>query len=320
VPTIRDYFDREAQSELSVSNTFTFAVGEPETVDVPARLVTSFHVNATFLALFVPHVRDPAGFIAGLCRHLDRILSRLSEGPQITVGRRGERPARRDDLTFAGRVFVYAEDELPEEALREIGDRLRSRGMHLRFRGPEYARAQTAQERPLGFISYDSGDRASIAEPLALALNAGSCPVWFDQYAMRLGDRLEGTLLEGIDECLRCIVILSQRYLSNHRWARWEFERMAEREARDGYALIIPVRCGVTEAQVKEFSPILADRRSIEWNPDPDAVRRIASDLAITLFAVGRERERDAIAAARAAPRQDSLGSRIGRLLRRLRR
>jgi hypothetical protein len=83
--------------------------------------------------------------------------------------------------------------------------------MHLRVRGPEYARAQTALERPLGFISDDASDRQGIAEPLALALNSGQCPVWFDQYAMRLGDPLEGTLLRGIDECVRCIVILSER-------------------------------------------------------------------------------------------------------------
>jgi hypothetical protein len=215
-------------------------------------------------------------------------------------------------------VFIYAEDELPADSLEAIGDYLRSRGQHLRFRGPEYARAQTADEHPLAFISYDSGDRQSIAEPLALALGAGDCPVWFDQYAMRLGDRLEGTLVRGIDECLRCIVILSERYLANHRWARWEFERIAEREAREGYSLMIPVRCGVTEAQVKEFSPILADRRSIEWTPEPGAVRRIASDLSITLLAVGRERELASIAAARSRPR--SIRSGIGQILRRFRR
>jgi hypothetical protein len=300
VATIRDYFDRETQSELSVSNTFFFSHGETDRIDVPARLVANFDANATFLALFIPHMPDAAGFIAGLCGHLDRVLSRLNEGPQITLGKSGEVPARKDDLAFAGRVFIYAEDELPGDALHAIGDHLRERGMHLRFRGPEYALAQTAHERPLAFISYDSGDRP-IAESLALALSGEHCPVWFDQYAMRLGDPLEGTLLKGIDECLRCIVVLSDRYLANQRWARWEFARIAEREAGAGYALIIPVLSGVTGAQVKEFSPILADRRAIEWNPDPDAIRRIASELSIALFAVGREREREAIAAARRA-------------------
>lgn len=83
--------------------------------------------------------------------------------------------------------------------------------MHLRVRGPEYARAQTALERPLGFISDDASDRQGIAEPLALALNSGQCPVWFDQYAMRLGDPLEGTLLRGIDECVRYIALVAAR-------------------------------------------------------------------------------------------------------------
>ena len=318
--TIRDYFDREARSELWVGNTFSFSHGEQPTIEVPARLVANFDANAKYLALFAPHVADAAGFVAGVCGHLDRILIRLNEGPTITVGKHGEASGNKADLAFAGRVFVYAEDDLPAAALEAIDEGLRSRGMHLRFRGPEYARAQAALDRPLGFISYDSSDREAIAQPLALTLNGGQCPVWFDQYAMRLGDRLEGTLLKGIDDCLRCIVILSERYLANQRWARWEFERIAERETREGYSLIIPVRCGVTEAQVREFSPILADRRSIEWDPDPEAVRRIASELSLTLLAVGRERERDAVVAARMKAPRNPLVSKLVEVWRRRRR
>lgn len=316
--TIRDYFERETQSALSVSNTFIFEQ-DGRTIDVPARLVTNFDANASFLALFVPHVSDPADFIAGVCRHLDRILTRLNEGPEIKVGRHGEAPGRKEDLAFAGRVFVYAEDELNDEALRALGGHLRAGGLHLRFRGPGYALAQNAHERPLAFISYDSSDRDAVAAPLALALAGQHCPVWFDQFAMRVGDRLEGTLLKGIDECLRCIVVLSERYLANQRWARWEFEQIAARETRAGYSLIIPLRCGVTEAQVRDFAPVLASRRSIDWNPDPESVRTIASELSLTLLAVGREQQRAAIAAARTPAARPSIGARIAAALRSLR-
>jgi len=322
VATIRDFFEREAQSEFWVGNRFVFSHGgSQQTIEVPARLVANFDANAKYLALFVPRVSDPGGFVAGLCAHLDPILKRLDEGPTATVGKHGEAPGHKADLAFAGRVFVYAEDELPDDTLQAIAEQLRGRGLHLRFRGPEYARTQTAHERPLAFSSYASSDREAIAEPLALALNSGQCPVWFDQYAMRVGDRLEGTLLKGIDDCLRCIVILSERYLANQRWARWEFERIAEREKREVYSLIIPVRCGVTDRQVQEFSPILADRRAIDWDPDPEAVRRIASDLSLTLLAVGRERERAAVVSTRRMPAGSrSLVSRLAQMLGRLRR
>ena len=104
MPTIRDYFDREARAELSVSNTFIFSNAEQPSIDVPARLVANFEANAKYLALFVPHVSDPAEFVAGVSGHVDRILSRLNEGPAITVGRRGEAPGSKADLAFAGRV------------------------------------------------------------------------------------------------------------------------------------------------------------------------------------------------------------------------
>jgi len=57
------------------------------------------------------------------------------------------------------------------------------------------------------------------------------------------------------------------------RWARWEFERIAERETRAGYSLIIPIRCGMTTAQGDELSPILptVDRLSGTRTPGRSA-------------------------------------------------
>ena len=108
---------------------------------------------------------------------------------------------------------------------------------------------------------------------------------------MRPGDPLERTIFKGLEECERCIVILSPRYLENQRWARREFDAIAAREQHEQRALIIPIRCGVTERQVAELSATLAERRSVEW--DPARVDEIASELSVTLLAVGREHERN---------------------------
>lgn len=291
--TIRDYYETDFKRDVVVNNTFDFDFDlglDGRLVSVPARLHLDFDSNAKFLCLFLPRVPDPGRFIGGLFSHLERVLSRLNEGPSIKVGTHGELQADARDLTFAGRVFAYAEDDLPIEQIRELGTALRRQGMFLRFRGPEYARTRSAWERPLAFISYDSSDRAAVAQPLAHELAQLRCWAWFDQYSMRAGDPIAGTIQKGLDACQRCIVVLSAQYLTNQRWARREFEAVTRRERREGRALVIPLRCGVTEAQVADFSPSLADRRCIEWEASRAAA--IASELAITLLSVGREHER----------------------------
>jgi hypothetical protein len=285
----REYFETDFSGAVVANNTFRLEdVPTRQVIPVAARLHNDFDANARFLVLYVPHLPD-AAFLRGIGAHVDRMLARLSEGPTFTVGRDGELPAHDRDLQFTGRVFVYAEADLPDEVVQQTGEVYRAHGLYLRFRGTRYAAARVAQERPLGFISYDSSDRDTVAQPLARELAAIHCPTWFDDFAMRAGDRLEPTLLKGIDECVRCIVILSPAYLANNRWARWEFDRIAEREAREQLSRIIPIRYGVTDPQIAEFSPMLAHRRSIEWNAS--RVAAIASELSITLLSIGRERE-----------------------------
>jgi len=129
--------------------------------------------------------------------------------------------------------------------------------------------------------------------PLANQLNHIYCRTWFDGYSMRAGDDIGRSISKGLTECERCILILSERYLANQRWARREFDAIKAREFREGRSLMIPIRHGVSERQVATFSQTLAHRQSIEW--DPARVREIAQDLSIVLLSVGRDHERDLV-------------------------
>ncbi len=288
--TIRDYFDTDFEREFVGSNTFDFELrSNGRLVSVPVELHYDFDANAMFVCFYVPKVPEPLDFIRDICAHVDRVLA-IGEGKEILSGKHGELPARSEDLVFTGRVFVYAEDDLTDEQVAEIKQFLREHGLYFRFRGPGYARARSAFEKPLAFISYDTSDRQAVAAPLAQALAAVRCPAWFDEYSMRAGDPLERTIFKGLEECERCIVVLSPRYLANQRWARREFDVIAEREVREGRSLIIPIRYGVSEQEVADFSATVADRRSIEW--DAARIPKIASEISVTLLAVGREHER----------------------------
>lgn len=286
--TARDYFETDFKHEVVANNVFDFQWNaDQRLIAVPVQLHYDFDANAVFVCFYLPVIPAPE-FVRDICGHVNRVLA-IGEGRDIRSGKHGELQARAEDLVFTGRVFVYAEDDLSDAEIENIADTLRRQGLFFRFRGRRYARERSASEKPLAFISYDSSDRDTVAAPLAQALAAIRCPAWFDEYMMRAGDPIERTIFKGLNDCERCLVVLSARYLENQRWARREFDAIAEREVRENRSLIIPILHGVDKQQVVAFSPVLAHRRSLKW--DPARVSDIASDISVTLRAIGRPHE-----------------------------
>lgn len=286
--TVRDYFETDFKREVVADNIFDFEwKADHRMISVPVQLHYDFDANAVFVCFYLPEIPAPE-FVRDICGHVDRVLA-IGQGRDIRAGRHGELQARDEDLVFTGRVFVYAEGDLSDAQVDKIADSLRARNLFFRFRGRRYARERSAFEKPLAFISYDFSDRDAVAAPLARALAAIRCRAWFDEYMMRAGDPIERTILQGLEQCERCIVVLSPRYLENQRWARREFDAIALRETRENRALIIPILYGVNEQQVAVFSPAVAQRRSLKW--DPLRISEIASDISVTLRAIGRPHE-----------------------------
>jgi hypothetical protein len=129
---------------------------------------------------------------------------------------------------------------------------------------------------------------------------------------MRAGDDIGRSIMKGLTECERCIIVLSERYLANQRWARLEFKEIMVREAYERRSLIIPIRHGVTTEQIGEFSPALANRRAIDWNADRR--RDIAVDLKVTLLSIAREHEWQS-GARGPIPWRYALGYHVGRVV-----
>lgn len=104
-------------------------------IAVPVELHFDFDSNAVFVCFYLPSVPDPAVFICDICAQVNRVLA-IGEGRKIMSGKEGELPARSEDLVFAGRVFVYAEDDLPDEQLNEVTSTLRTQGCISAFAAP----------------------------------------------------------------------------------------------------------------------------------------------------------------------------------------
>src|SRR4051794_33503310 len=120
------------------------------------------------------------------------------------------------------------------------------------------------------FISYASEDRVGVAQPLAEALASLGIRVWFDQAELKIGDSLRERVDDGLARSTFGIVVLSRAFFDKHYPTR-ELNGLAQREI-DGERVILPVWYGVTDADVRRFSPPLADRIAARWDEGLDAV------------------------------------------------
>lgn len=163
------------------------------------------------------------------------------------------------------RVFIYSESRLtPEEvlALKQEGTKL---GHDVQFRSEEYVEARIRRETPLAFISHDSRDKDAIARKIAINLQRMLCPVWYDEFSLKVGDNLRESIEKGLKECKKCILILSQNFIANNGWTKKEFDSIFTREIVEEKKLVLPVWYKVTKELVYDYSPSLLNVKGADW-------------------------------------------------------
>jgi len=111
------------------------------------------------------------------------------------------------------------------------------------------------------FISHAWEDKASVAKPLADALVAADVSVWYDELALKLGDGLRRSIDKGIAGSRFGVVILSPDFFRKN-WPQRELDGLATREVSGGKT-ILPILHRLTQKQLEEFSPTLADKISV---------------------------------------------------------
>ena len=110
------------------------------------------------------------------------------------------------------------------------------------------------------FISHASEDKDFVRE-IAKKLSYKGFNVWYDEFTLTLGDSLRRKIDDGLANSRYGVVVLSEKFFEKE-WTQKELDALVAME--DGqYKIILPVWHGVTEDQVKRYSPILADRMAV---------------------------------------------------------
>jgi hypothetical protein len=108
------------------------------------------------------------------------------------------------------------------------------------------------------FVCHASEDKDDFVRPLAAALKKKGLSVWFDEFTLKLGDRLRQSIDRGLAQSRYGIVVLSPSFFAK-QWPQWELDGLVAREV-DGKKVILPVWHKVTREDVYSYSPLLSDR------------------------------------------------------------
>lgn len=116
------------------------------------------------------------------------------------------------------------------------------------------------------FISHAFEDKESFVRPLAEALRQLGVSVWYDEFALGIGDSLSRGIDHGIAGSKFGVVVISRAFVGKN-WPEHELRGLVNRDIEDDFR-ILPIWHGVTKAEVKLLSPSLADKIAIDTSKD----------------------------------------------------
>ena len=272
--TLHEYFVKDGAQNLTSHQTWPLTNAEGTKLGaLTARLHMDFQANAKYVSFFIPDIPDVS------CPEVFALneVATILKWPENQVGVQagfGDEMKDARELVFTGQIYLYSECPISEEVKVRLIDEAATIEHSLTFRSVEYMNERNKWEKPRAFISHDSRDKSSIAEPIALELQKFMCPVWYDEFSLRVGDSLRESIEQGLKECSKCVLVLTPNFLNNNGWTKREYDSIFTREVVEEQKIILPVWYNVSAKEVYNYSPILADRVGAQWSLGVEEVAR----------------------------------------------
>ncbi|MCG7979580.1 MAG: toll/interleukin-1 receptor domain-containing protein [Candidatus Thiodiazotropha endolucinida] len=120
------------------------------------------------------------------------------------------------------------------------------------------------------FICHASEDKDEVARPLAERLKAAGQDVWYDEFSLKLGDSLLGSIQKGLANSKYGVVILSPQFFTK----KWALDELSGLHAKEivGNKTILPIWHNITHSEIAAHAPILADRVAVPTSQGLDIV------------------------------------------------
>src|SRR5208282_375126 len=108
------------------------------------------------------------------------------------------------------------------------------------------------------FICHAGEDKNDFVRPLAEALRASHLDVWYDEFALTVGDSLREAIDWGLAASRFGIVVLSPHFFEK-RWPQRELGGLIARETTENRQLVLPIWHCIGREEILQYSPPLAD-------------------------------------------------------------
>ena len=119
------------------------------------------------------------------------------------------------------------------------------------------------------FICHASEDKEVLVRDLAEALRTEGAEVWYDEFSMKVGDRLRRAIDRGLSTSWFGVVVLSPHFFGKN-WPETELDALYSVDGGSGDR-ILPVWHNVSKQDVESYSPtmasivaLLTDRLTVE--------------------------------------------------------
>lgn len=278
--TLKEYYKKDFSRYFGFHTIWTCQEPIGDKFEISAQVHCDFESNTKFVSFFVPNVTNPTRLFIELLAKIGDALNILEKNVEVKTGMPGGKGINSTELKFSGRVFIYSETDVSQEEIIQIEEAFLKDGLYLHYRNQSYLLERNKYEKPLAFISHDSRDKEEFASNIAIGLQKLMCPVWYDEYSLKVGDSLRESIEKGLKECQKCILILSPNFLSNKGWTSVEFNTIFTREILETKKLVLPVWCGISKEELYQYSPTLVDRVGVNWNKGiEDVVRKLYHSL-----------------------------------------
>lgn len=267
--TLRDYYELD-DNTISLSKKYTVKIISRKSNDLTGtfefeyRIHLDFKTNAYYFSIYLENtdlLNCPA--LVALSR-LEEMLA-TKEDIVLSFTPEGENPMITSDMIFTRKIYIYDENTKAAKYDNEVLSQSSKNGHFLQIRRKDYAENRNKLEIPFAFLSHDSRDKEFIVKPIVHGLTKLACPVWYDEYSLKVGDSLRESIEKGIKETNKCILVLTPNFLNNPGWTKVEFNSIFTKDLLKNNRSILPIWYQVTKEQVYEYSPMLLDTVALIW-------------------------------------------------------
>ena len=113
------------------------------------------------------------------------------------------------------------------------------------------------------FISHASKDKLDYVDELKQSIDKLRINVFYDKDTIEWGDYWKDKILEGVEKAEFAIIVISENFFGRE-WTELELDEFLHRQNANGQKLILPILYNITDAQLKEKYPDVADIQALK--------------------------------------------------------